>query len=63
MLTLQLREMEVDGLVARQVFAEVPPRVEYELTGIGKKLIPICDALHAWGGGRRQMVGNVQRTR
>lgn len=49
MLTLQLREMEQDGLIYRKVFAEVPPRVEYELTALGKALIPIIRDLSAWG--------------
>jgi len=49
MLTLQLREMEDDGIVKRTVFAEVPPRVEYELTAIGKELVPICLQLSDWG--------------
>ncbi|MDB5283025.1 MAG: transcriptional regulator, HxlR family [Bacteroidota bacterium] len=60
MLTLQLREMEADGLITRQVFAEVPPRVEYTLTEIGKELISICDALHTWGARHRfQVAGEV----
>ncbi|UFH33013.1 helix-turn-helix transcriptional regulator [Chryseobacterium sp. C-71] len=49
MLTLQLRELEKDGLVTRTVYAEVPPRVEYELTNIGKELMPVCTELHQWG--------------
>ncbi len=49
MLTLQLRELEKDGLVTRTVYAEVPPRVEYELTNIGKELMPVCKELHQWG--------------
>lgn len=49
MLTLQLRELEKDGLVSRKVYAEVPPRVEYELTKIGKELMPVCKELHKWG--------------
>ena len=49
MLTLQLREMETDGLLIRTVFPEVPPRVEYHLTEMGKALIPICMELHKWG--------------
>ena len=49
MLTLQLREMEEDGLVKRTVFAEVPPRVEYELTASARELLPICNDLHEWG--------------
>ena len=48
-LTAQLREMEADGLVKRTVYAEVPPRVEYELTALGFTLKPILDSLWAWG--------------
>ena len=56
MLTLQLRELEADGLIARRVYAEVPPRVEYTLTDIGREIVPICDALHAWGTRHRSQV-------
>jgi len=49
MLTLQLRKMEANKLVKRTVFAEVPPRVEYELTKIGKDVLPIMDQLEEWG--------------
>lgn len=49
MLTRQLRELEQDGLVHRQVFAEVPPRVEYSLTELGTELSPAVDALDLWG--------------
>lgn len=49
MLTLQLRELTQDGLITRKAFAEIPPRVEYELTDIGKDLLPVCAELHAWG--------------
>ena len=48
-LTQQLRAMEADGLVHREVFAEVPPRVEYSLTDLGYSLRPILDAMMAWG--------------
>lgn len=48
-LTSNLREMESDGLVHREVFAEVPPRVEYSLTPLGESLRPVLDALAAWG--------------
>ncbi len=49
MLARQLRELEADGLVHREVFKVVPPRVEYRLTGPGRDLIPILDALKDWG--------------
>ena len=47
-LTAQLRAMEESGLVHREVYAEVPPRVEYSLTELGKSLKPILDSLWAW---------------
>lgn len=48
-LTSALREMEADGLVARRVYPEVPPRVEYLLTPTGESLRPVIDAMWAWG--------------
>ena len=48
-LTDNLRALEEDGLVSREVFAEVPPRVEYSLTALGKTLKPILDAMMDWG--------------
>ena len=48
-LTAQLRAMEENGLVHREVYAEVPPRVEYSLTELGKSLKPILDSMWAWG--------------
>ena len=48
-LTAQLRDMEAKGLVARRVYAEVPPRVEYSLTDLGRSLKPILDAMWTWG--------------
>ena len=50
-LTAQLRDMEAKGLVSRKVYAEVPPRVEYSLTDLGKSLKPILNAMWAWGEG------------
>lgn len=48
-LTAQLRAMEESGLLTRTIYAEVPPRVEYTLTELGKSLKPILDALWNWG--------------
>ena len=50
MITLQLRELEADGVIARHVFAEVPPRVEYEVTEFGRSLEPILTLMQEWGG-------------
>ena len=52
-LTAQLRDMEANGLVHRQVYAEVPPRVEYSLTELGRSLKPILDAMWTWGEGSK----------
>ena len=48
-LTSQLRQMEESGVVSRKVYPEVPPRVEYSLTDLGRSLKPILDAMWDWG--------------
>lgn len=48
-LTAQLRDMESNGLVTRTVYPEVPPRVEYSLTALGRSLKSILDAMWNWG--------------
>lgn len=49
MLINQLRELEEDGLIEREVFAEVPPRVEYHVTDYGKTLLSIIIEIEKWG--------------
>ena len=49
MVTLQLRELEADGIVARTIYPEIPPKVEYALTAFGRTLEPILIAMREWG--------------
>jgi DNA-binding HxlR family transcriptional regulator len=49
MLTQQLREMERDGIVRRTVYAQVPPKVEYQLTPLGQTLAPVVEEMCKWG--------------
>jgi DNA-binding HxlR family transcriptional regulator len=49
MLSLQLKDLEKDGIIKRKVYPEVPPRVEYYLTDFGKTLIPMLEEIAKWG--------------
>jgi DNA-binding HxlR family transcriptional regulator len=49
MLTLQLRELEQDGIVHREIYREIPPKVEYSLTAFGETLKPIIYLMRDWG--------------
>jgi len=55
MLTLQLRKLEENKILKRTVFAQVPPKVEYELTEIGYELIPILKQLEIWGSKHKRL--------
>lgn len=57
-LTAQLRTMEDSGLINRTVYAEVPPKVEYSLTDLGRSLKPILGALQNWGENYKESLGS-----
>lgn len=60
MLTVTLRNLERDGLVIREVFPEVPPRVEYELTDLGKSLLRPMEVLFDWVAGNWEIIKKAQ---
>lgn len=55
-LTDSLRAMEDDGIITRTVYPEVPPRVEYALSPLGKSMEPILDAMEQWGSAYQKMM-------
>ncbi|OMP77758.1 helix-turn-helix domain-containing protein [[Flexibacter] sp. ATCC 35208] len=62
MLTVTLRSLEADGLISREFYPEIPPRVEYELTQLGKSLIPPINNLLHWGQEHLETIlGNRKR--
>ena len=63
MLTQQLRELERDGIVARKVYAAVPPKVEYSLTEYGKSLKRALQAICDWGRVHMERIQAVERAR
>ena len=62
-LTAQLREMESDGLVNRTVYAEVPPRVEYELSELGNTLRPVLNSMLLWGKEYKEKIESAANNR
>lgn len=54
MLTAQLRELENDGLITRKIFAEIPPRVEYSISDLGKSIFPVLETIKEWGLSQRK---------
>jgi DNA-binding HxlR family transcriptional regulator len=61
MLAQQLRQLEADGIVARKLYPQVPPKVEYRLTGWGQSLCPALDALLKWAEQRESLVNPAQQ--
>lgn len=60
MLTVTLRALERDGLIARQVYPVIPPRVEYSLTPLGQSLLAVVEALINWSGDHRRDVSQAR---
>lgn len=63
MLTNQLRELEQDGLIDRKVYAQVPPKVEYSLSALGRSMEPVLLALKAWGDANIGLYGKPDALR
>jgi DNA-binding HxlR family transcriptional regulator len=63
MLSLQLKSLEESGLVKREVFAEVPLRVEYSLTAFGKTLVPALEAIAKWGRNLGEKEGKIEEVK
>lgn len=63
MLTNQLRELEQDGLVDRKVYAQVPPKVEYSLSPLGRSMEPVLLALKTWGDANIGLYGKPDALR
>jgi len=61
MLTQQLRELERDGILARKVYAQVPPKVEYSMTDRGLSLAPILEMMHQWGAAHQVVMAEEQQ--
>ncbi|KMT53838.1 winged helix-turn-helix transcriptional regulator [Pseudomonas fildesensis] len=61
MLTLQLRELEVDGIIHREIYREVPPKVEYSLTELGSSLAPLVSAMREWGAVHERKILELRR--
>ncbi|GGF86073.1 hypothetical protein GCM10007301_52440 [Azorhizobium oxalatiphilum] len=61
-LTSQLRELEEDGLIVRRVYAQVPPKVEYSLSPLGRSMEPVLMALKAWGDANLDLYGKPLTT-
>ncbi|MDB5282466.1 MAG: HxlR family transcriptional regulator [Bacteroidota bacterium] len=63
MLSLQLKSLEEDGVIKREVFAEVPLRVEYSMTEFGQTLIPVVEAIAKWGRALAEQDGKLEEVK
>ncbi|WP_332696200.1 winged helix-turn-helix transcriptional regulator [Halalkalibacter lacteus] len=61
-LTNQLRELEEDGIIHREVYPEVPPKVEYSMTELGLTLLPIVEMMYEWGKNRIEELKKEEKT-
>ncbi|WP_426134993.1 winged helix-turn-helix transcriptional regulator [Pseudomonas sp. PWP3-1b2] len=61
MLTLQLRELETDNVIHREIYREVPPKVEYSLTELGNSLAPLISAMREWGAVHESAIQEFRR--
>ncbi|MDV7766226.1 helix-turn-helix domain-containing protein [Peribacillus sp. CSMR9] len=61
-LTNQLRELMEDGVVHREVYPEIPPKVEYSMTDLGMTLLPIVEMMYEWGKNRMNEIKQEMRT-
>jgi len=58
-MNVQLKELEEHGMIEKKVYPQLPPKVEYSLTEIGRTLMPIIDAMNVWGDNNRQFLENA----
>ena len=58
-LNVQLKELEGHGMVEKKIYTQLPPKVEYSLTDIGRSLLPIIDAMNQWGDANRNFLETV----
>lgn len=63
MLTQHLRELEADGIVVREIFPVIPPKVEYSLTELGQSIMPVLQAMCDWGLGHRSRAVKSDKTK
>jgi DNA-binding HxlR family transcriptional regulator len=63
MLSIQLKQLEKDGIVLRKMYPEIPPRVEYSLTRFGKTLIPVVESIARWGRNLAEKEGELVERR